>query len=83
MAQVDQLKWTLITQINGRLEADLLQSYLQAHGIEVILIQEAAGHNAYPVTIDGLGRVQLFVSKTQKAEARKWLNEYNQAKEGK
>ncbi len=83
MKNVNGLKWTLITEVNGRLEADLLQSYLQAHGIEVILIQEAAGHNAYPVTIDGLGRVQLFVSKTQQAEARQWLNEYNRAKEGK
>ncbi len=83
MDHTNQLKWALLTQINGRPEADLLQSYLQAHGLEVELIQEAAGHNVYPVTIDGLGRVQLFVSKTQEADARKWLNEYNRAREGK
>lgn len=75
------LKWKILTEVGGRLEADLLKSYLEAKGIEVELIQEAAGHNVYPVTIDGLGRVQLFVSKDQFAQARQILAEYNQARE--
>jgi hypothetical protein len=33
------------------------------------------------VTVDGLGRVQLFVSKVQAKEAQKLLDEYNKAKE--
>ncbi len=77
------LKWKILTEVGGRLEADLLKSYLEAKGIEVELIQEAAGHNVYPVTIDGLGRVQLFVSKDQFVEARQILAEYNQARETK
>jgi hypothetical protein len=31
--------------------------------------------------VDGLGRVQLFVSKEQAKEAQKLLDEYNKAKE--
>jgi hypothetical protein len=72
-AHMSDLKWELLTETNGRLQADLLKSYLEAEGIEVELFQEAVGHHIYPVMIDGLGRVQLFVSKKQIAEARRLL----------
>jgi hypothetical protein len=42
------------------------------------LIQESIGHSAFPVMVDGLGRVQIFVSKEKILEARQLLNEYNQ-----
>ncbi len=75
-ASLDELKWERVGICNGRMEAELLQSYLQARGIEVVLVQEAVGHNIYPVTIDGLGRVELFVSKEQSAEARELITDY-------
>jgi hypothetical protein len=78
---MDELKWELLTEVQGRLEADLLKTYFSAYGIDVELFQEAVGHHIYPVTIDGLGRVQLFVAKEQAAEARKLLQEYNDPKE--
>lgn len=70
---MDEMKWELLTETNGRMQADLLKSYLEAEGVEVELFQEAIGHHIYPVMIDGLGRVQLFVPKRQLAEARKFL----------
>jgi len=70
------LKWEMLTELSGRLQADLLRSHLEAEGIEVELFQEAVGHHAYPVTIDGLGRVQVFVSKINLAAARRILAEY-------
>jgi hypothetical protein len=78
---MDELKWELLTEVQGRLEADLLKSYFEAYGIEVELFQESVGHYIYPVTVDGLGRVQLFVSKEQAREAHRLLDEYNNAKE--
>jgi len=78
---MDELKWELLTEVQGRLEADLLKTYFGASGIDIELFQEAVGHHIYPVTVDGLGRVQLFVSKEQADEARKLLNEYINAKE--
>ena len=78
---MDELKWELLTEVQGRLEADLLKTYFEASGIEIELFQEAVGHHIYPVTVNGLGRVQLFVSKEQAEEARKLLNEYINAKE--
>ncbi len=78
---MDQLKYELLTEVNGRMEADLLKSYLEAEGIQVEMFQEAVGHNIYPVMIDGLGRVQLFVPKEQAKEAREILEQYNKSKE--
>ena len=73
---MDQLTWELLTEIEGRLEADLLQSYLEANDVPVELFQEAVGHHIYPVTMDGLGRVQVFVPKEKGQEARALLEEF-------
>ncbi len=78
---MDQLKYELLTEVNGRMEADLLKSYLEAEDIQVEMFQEAVGHNIYPVMIDGLGRVQLFVPKEQAKVAREILEQYNKSKE--
>jgi hypothetical protein len=78
---MDELKWEVLTEVQGRLEAELLKSYFEAYGIEVELFQEAIGHHIYPVTIDGLGYVQIFVSKEQAEGARKLLEEYINSKE--
>ncbi len=79
---MDELKWTRLTEVWGRLEADMLKSYLEAGGIEVELFQEAVGHHIYPVLIDGLGRVQVFVPREQASQARARLEQYLHA-EGK
>lgn len=78
---MDKLKWELLTEVQGRLEAELLKSYFAAYGIDVELFQEAVGHHIYPVTVNGLGYVQIFVSKEQAQAAHRLLDEYNNAKE--
>ena len=78
---MDELKWELLTEVQGRLEAEFLKSYIEAQGIEVELFQESVGHHIYPVTVNGLGRVQMFVPREQAQEARSLLQDYNNAKE--
>ncbi len=68
--------WKKLTEVQGRLRADLLKSYLEAHGIEATLFQEGVGHWVYPVTIDGLGRVEVFVPARQLAKAKKLLQTF-------
>jgi hypothetical protein len=75
---MDQLKWELLAEIYGRMEAELVESYLEAHGITVELFQEAIGHHIYPTTLDGMGRVQIFVSKENARAARKLFKEYQE-----
>lgn len=76
---MDELKWERLTEVYGRLEAEGIKSYLEAEGVPVELFQEAVGHHIYPVTVDGLGRVQIFVPREQATEARALLEAYEQA----
>jgi hypothetical protein len=78
---MEEMKWELLTEVQGRLEAEFIKSYLEAQDIEVELFQESVGHHIYPVTVNGLGRVQIFVSKEQAPQARQLLDDYNNAKE--
>ena len=74
---MNEMKWAKLTEVIGRMDADLIESYLEANGIDVELFQEAVGHLIYPTTIDGLGRVQIFVEKENLHEARKLLERFN------
>ena len=78
---MDELKWEILSEVQGRLEAEFIKSYLESQGIDVELFQESVGHHIYPVTVDGLGRVQIFVPKEQAKEARRLYEEYVNAKD--
>jgi hypothetical protein len=71
---MDQLTYEMLAEVNGRLEAEMIESLLEAEGIDVELVQESIGHSIYPVAVDGLGSVQIFVPKAKVHEAREWLN---------
>ncbi len=75
---MDTMKWEKLSEVQGRLEAELIESYLEANGVDVELIQEFIGHSAYPVAVDGLGRVQIFVSKDNIMEARELLRDFSE-----
>ncbi len=75
---MDTMKWERLIEVQGRLEAELIESYLEANGVDVELIQELVGHSAFPVMIDGLGRVQIFIPKEKSQEARDLLKEYDE-----
>ena len=78
---MDELKWELLTEVQGRLEADLLKAYFESCGIEVELFQESLGQHIYPTALDILGRVEIFVSKEHAEEARKLLGEFHNVEE--
>jgi acetyl esterase/lipase len=73
---VNEMQWEKLTDIYGRMEADVLKSYLEAEGIPVELFQEAVGHHAFPTTVNGLARVQFFVPREKAAQARKALEQF-------
>jgi hypothetical protein len=78
VTRMDTMKWEKLMEVQGRLEAELIESFLEANGVDVELFQESIGHSAYPVMIDGLGRVQIFVSKNQIQEARELIKDFNE-----
>ncbi|MEW5941692.1 MAG: DUF2007 domain-containing protein, partial [Chloroflexota bacterium] len=73
----DEIKWAKLAEVYGRMDAELIKSYLEAEGIEAELFQEAVGHHIYPTTIDGLAKVQIFVRKETLEEARKLMERFN------
>jgi hypothetical protein len=75
---MDKLKYAILTELHNRMKADLLESYLEAHGIDVELFQESVGHTAFPVTVDGLGLVQVFVPKDKLRQAKIFLEKFNE-----
>ncbi len=75
---MDELKYALLTEITGRMKADLLKSYLEANGVDVELFQESIGHTIYPVNVDMLGYVQVFVPREKMKLAKKLLEEFNE-----
>jgi len=72
------MKYEMLAEIYGRMEAELIKSYLEANEIDVELFQESIGQNIYPTTIDQLGKVQVFVKKENLEEARILLKEMEQ-----
>jgi hypothetical protein len=67
---MSKLKWAMLAEVYGRMNAELIKSLLNANGIEVELFQEAAGGNyAYPTNFGELSLVQIFVLTEKLAEA--------------
>jgi hypothetical protein len=72
---MDEMKWEKLADVYGRLEAEVVKSYLEAAGVPVELFQEAIGQ-LIPTTLDEFGRVQLFVPKEKLSEAQKLYEDY-------
>lgn len=73
---MDEMKYELLTELNSRMQADLLESFLEANGVDVELFQESVGHSIYPVNVDMLGRVQVFVPKDKLQKAKELLEDF-------
>ena len=56
----------------GDTEAVVLVSFLAARGIEACMNSQIA-HSVYPLTVDGLGGVQILVEQRLADEARRLL----------
>jgi hypothetical protein len=75
--RVDEMKYELLAEINGRMEAELLESYLEANGVDVELFQESMEQNIYPTAMDAMSCVQIFVEKAKMNEALLLMEELN------
>jgi len=75
---MEEMKWKMLVEVYGRLEAEGIKSYLEAGGIQVELIQEAIGQ-LIPTNYDIFGRVQIFVPKEQFGEAEILYETYKNA----
>lgn len=65
-------KWVFIFEAIGQQEADMVQSILEAHGIEVQAIRES-GLPLFPLSLGQTAYMKFYVPKEKKAEARTLL----------
>jgi len=65
---MDEVRWEKATEVYGRLEAEMLKSFLEAEGVPVELFQEGAS-SAFAVNVGSLGLVQVFVPKERLDDA--------------
>ena len=64
-----------VYQVQGRLEGELIKTYLEAYGIPTGLSQESAGIT-YGLTFGSMGKVDILVPESCEQSARKLLDEY-------
>jgi len=76
---MDELKYEKIGEANSHAEADIIESFLKAEGIDAELFDESISHSAYSMAI---ARVQIFVPKEQAEQARELLKGFEDIEPG-
>ncbi len=71
---MDELKYEKIGEANNRAEADVIESFLEAEGIDVELIEESVSYTSYAVP---MVRIQVFVPNEKIEQARELLKSFD------
>jgi hypothetical protein len=64
---MDEMKYAKLTEVLGRWKAEIVESFLEAEGIDVELIQDSLSHSFYT---HAFAPVQIFVPKEKIEQAR-------------
>jgi predicted secreted protein len=71
--QIHGMLYTKLTDVIGRWQADILESYLKSEGIDAVLFQDAMSH----VTLTPVfAEVQIYVPKAGIKKARELLEKF-------
>jgi Putative prokaryotic signal transducing protein len=71
---MDELKYERIGEANSRGEAEVIESFLKAEGIDVELVEESISRSAYAFP---LVRVEILVPNAQAKQALKLLTPFD------
>ena len=70
----EELKLKELHKVWGQVEADVIRSFLESHGISCLLRGKVV-QSVHPFSADGLGEMKIFVSEKDYALAKKLLEE--------
>ncbi len=70
---MDDLKYALLVEVLGRWEADIIENFLRAEGIDVVLIQQSLSDLFTPT----FAPVKIYVAKEDLDAAKGLLESYN------
>jgi hypothetical protein len=71
---MDKMRYEKIGEVNSRAEADIIESFLEAEGIDVELVEESVSHSSYAISS---ARVQIFVPKEMFEQTRELLKPFD------
>ena len=77
---MDEMKYSLLTEVLGQWKAEIIESYLKSEGINVVIIQDSLSQSAYS---NPFAPVQIFVPKEGIQQARDLLKTFEDAVEDK
>jgi hypothetical protein len=69
-----EMKYTLLAEVNDRSEADIIESFLEAEGGGVELIQESVARSSYAISFSP---IHIFVPKNMARQARELLKSFD------
>ena len=72
---MDEMRYANLTEVLGRWKAEILESFLEAEGIDVELIQDSLSHTFYT---HAFAPVQIFVPKEKLEQARELLKVFDE-----
>jgi hypothetical protein len=75
---MDEMQYTLLAEVLGRGTADVLENYLRAEEIDVVLVQDAVSHVTH---ITSFAPVKIYVPKASISRARNLLKAFNEAQD--
>lgn len=77
MIDDNETKLVELTSVQGEMEENVVIGILKGEGIDVLVKSNRAG-GALPFTMDGMGKVRIYVREDQLEEAIKLLEEYKE-----
>ena len=75
---MDEMKYTQLVEVLGRWKAEIIESYLKAEGIDVVLIEDSISQSTYA---NPFAPVQVFVPKEGLAEARQLMENFEDSED--
>ena len=75
---MDEMKYTQLVEVLGRWKAEIIESYLKAEGIDVVLIEDSISQSTYA---NPFAPVQVFVPKETLAQARELMENFDDAED--
>ena len=73
---MDEMKYAMLTEVLGRGRAEVLESFLRAEEIDVVLVQDAISHVTH---VTPFAPVQVYVPKAILQRARSLLDQFNES----
>ncbi|RPI93583.1 MAG: hypothetical protein EHM40_09355 [Chloroflexi bacterium] len=75
---MDEMQYTMLTEVLGRWQADIVENFLRTEEIDVVLIQEGVSHSTQQTTFTP---VKIYVPKVSIKRARNLLKALNKAQD--